>query len=338
MLKSLLDYSEQGIQIYCTLITNRTFANDTEMLLIPVCISDFLYILYFLSSLEDGMNIKHCALSVWHKASSHLLIKLKQVWKYKSTPSMCRHWLTLYDCPWAWRFHQLVRGKKPSTLKARGSYSMDFILCIDHAVGRTRCLQILMSLTIYPAESYWQLDICEVIKGTTSNTLEQKLSNLDMLSFSLNHSNQWIGPITKAHIKSCSSPLFQPRAGNPQESSLLLLQCGRWDRQLWLLQYFAHKHTDNITNRDPGFCRRATSRCVCCLCVNMISVILFEPVLPYRGREGVYLCMWPKLSLFLYLQCTRTSLSGSFLLFACNAWFDTRKPFLRQGVSFVSSI
>lgn len=40
-------------------------------------------------------------------------------------------------------------------------------------------------------------------------------------------------------------------------------------------------HTDDITE-DPGFCEHAINLCVCCLYVNITSLILFELVLPYR--------------------------------------------------------
>lgn len=99
--------------------------------------------------------------------------------------------MTLNDCPRASRFHQRVIRKKPA-LKTRGCYSMGFIFRIDHAVGRTRCYEILMSWTIYRillrATGKWPS--ARSSKGPASNTLGQRLSNLDSFWFSLNHSRR----------------------------------------------------------------------------------------------------------------------------------------------------
>jgi len=92
----------------------------------------------------------------------------------------------------------------------------------------------------------------------------------------------------KAHIKSCSSPLVQTRADDPQDRSLLVLAV--WKMSLATVAALIFRmHTDDITE-DPGFCKHSINVCVCGLCLNITSLILFELVLPNMRVGGGFTC------------------------------------------------
>lgn len=110
--------------------------------------------------------------------------------------------------------------------------------------------------------------------------------------------NQWLEPIIKHTSKAAPHLSFRPEL-TTLRTALYLFRSMSDDWQLW------QTHADDITNRDPGFCKHAINRrFYVCLYVNITLLILFEPVLPYRWWEvRGDLHTWPKRPLFLYFQC-----------------------------------
>lgn len=119
-------------------------------------------------------------------------------------------------CPWARKwFSQLVTHKK--TLENMTHNRCEAFSVMDHAAGGEMLWSPYELDNVFPAESFRQVSI------------ETEALLLDMLWFPLYHSRPALlnGTNHKAHIKSCSSPLSQTRADDPQDRSFLVLRCER---------------------------------------------------------------------------------------------------------------
>lgn len=130
------------------------------------------------------------------------------------------------------------------------------IFCMDRATGQA----VMKYLWAGPYNSCWELPAGAhrrgqrvdqlLTHGNRSSKIGHVLVSHQLFQICI---NQWMEPIIKH-----TSPLVQSRADDPQDRSLLVSHYGRWLTTVAALIF--QTHTDDITNRDPGFCKHATNR------------------------------------------------------------------------------